>query len=184
MVLSFSAALVGADLIVFTCFVVSIFVKIGIPDNLSTTYYLFGNVRKGSGYFFPAVVLFICSTGVPVWISTTSHASPWGSKFTFLPYITLVCLLSVASTAQYKKNKMLTYFHYVVAIIAAVTAVAWISLVAYKLIPIGFFILFAWLYAGIRTKTLKTCPLFWLEIAGFYAIIVLLLLVKLIPVSI
>lgn len=182
--MTLSILLLTIDLIIFTIFIISVFIKIGIPDNLSTTYYLYHDIRKGAGWVFPALVVFICFTGILVWISITYHASPWGARFTFLPIITLVCLLSVAASARYKKNQKRIYFHYTVAIIGAVCSVAWVNLVAYKLIPIGSGILLVWLYAGIRTKTLKSCPLFWLEIAWFYDILILVLLIIIIPVEI
>lgn len=184
MELSFSIVLLTIDIIIFTIFIVSVFVKLGIPDNLSTTYYLYNDIKRGTGWIFPALVVFICCTGILVWISTTHHASSWGAKFTFLPIISLVCMLSVAASARYKKSQKLIYFHYTVAIIAAVCSVGWMNLVAYKLIPVGVTILLAWILAGMRTNTLKSCPLFWLEIACFYAILIMLLLIKIIPVEI
>lgn len=184
MAFSFSVVFLILDLILFTIFIISVFVKIGIPDNLSTTYYLYQDIRKGTGWYFPSLIVFICFTGILVWISSTYHASSWGSKFTILPVITLLCLLAVAASAKYKKNKKLINFHYSVAIVGAVCSVAWINLVAYKLIPVGMIILLASIFAGIRTKTLKSCPLFWLEIAWFYALLILVLLIVIIPVEI
>lgn len=177
-------SIIWADIIIFTAYVVYVLAAFGIPVNLSITYYMFERKKKGTGLLFPALMVFICSTTLPILILTTSHASEWGARFVALPVICLVCLLAVACSARYKVSPKLIYFHYACAIITATCAVAWIFLVAYKICYVGIAILCALLLAGILTKTLRKCPLFWLENAAFYAILFTLLVIHSVPVHV
>lgn len=173
-----------ANIIVFTFYVVYVLVKFGIPVNLSITYYSFERKKKGTGLLFPGLMVFMCSTSLPIWIAATAQASTWGAHFVCLPVIAMICLLAVACSARYKMRPKLIYFHYGMAISAAACAATWTLLVAYKVCYILLGILCIMLLAGIRTKTLKKCTLFWLEAAAFYGILFTLLVIYLVPVSI
>ncbi len=93
-------------------------------------------------------------------------------------------MLSVVASMHYKKNQKLLYFHYITAIVSAVCLVAWINIVAYSIAYVGVVILLAFVYAGIRTKTLKKSSLFWLETAAFYSLLFTLLTIDLFHVRI
>ena len=173
-----------ADILVFTYYVIYVLREFGIPVNLSITYYSFERRRKGTGVLFPTLMIFLCVTTIPIWIELSRHASSFGYTFVFFPIITLVCLLLVAASARYKKTHGLVYFHYACAILAAVCAVLWIFLVAYKILYVGLSILIALMLMGIRTGTLHRCSLFWLETAAFYAIFFSLLIIILFSVNI
>ena len=183
-ILSAESIILLVDILIFTTYVVSVLIKFGIPKNLSTTYYTFEEQKKGTGLLFPALLVFICCTTLPIWISTTYHASSWGTIFLFCPIVTLFCLLAVAGSAHYKRCSSLIYFHYTCAIIAAICAVVWLFFAAYQTIFVilRFSILGGLLGAGIRTDTLKTCPLFWLETTAFYCIFLTLLVIYIVPI--
>lgn len=178
--LSTESIILLVDILIFTIYVVYILIKFGIPKNLSASYYAFEEQKKGTGLLFPALLVFICTTALPIWITTTYYASTWTSTFLFCPIVTLVCLLAVAASAQYKSNTALVYFHYTCAIIASFCAVLWLCLAAYQIMYIAFGILGVLLSAGIITGTLKKCTLFWLEITAFYCIFFSLLVINII----
>lgn len=165
------------DILIFSAYLICVLQTFGVPINLSITYYHYERKYRGLGILFPILLFFLCITVIPIWIITTQNASLWGTNFCLFPYITLICLLAVAITARYKRKPKLIYFHYTCAIIAAICAVIWIFLVTYKVLYVGLSILFALLFAAARTKTLKDCILFWLEVAAFYAILFTLLIV-------
>ena len=177
-------AILWADIIVFTIYISYILAKFGIPINLSITYYTFERRKKGTGILFPILMLFICCSAIPIWISTTYHASSWGTMFVCFPYITLVCLLAVAGSARYKRKPNLIYFHYFFAILAAISAVLWIFLVAFNIVYLGLGILAIFIWSGFITHTLKKCTIFWLEVSAFYAVFFTLLFIYLIPVNV
>ncbi len=180
--LSVEAIILLADILALTVYIVYVLIKFGIPQNLSTTYYTFEEQKKGTGLLFPALLVFICSTALPIWISTTYYASSGASIFLFCPIVSLVCLLAVAASARYKSNTALVYFHYACAIVASVCAVLWLCLAAYQMVfvVLRLGILGGLLAAGILTGTLKKCTLFWLETTAFYCIFFTLLLINLI----
>lgn len=184
MSLSLTSIILLIDIVVFSIFWITVLVELGIPENLSITYYKFDKHKKGLQWFFPIVSLFLCLTAIPIWILTTYHASGWRPKLVVIPTFAFFCMLAVTFSANYKKNQSLIHFHYTSAIIASVCLVVWINLVAFKLAYIDFTFLLVLLYAAIRTKTLKQCSLFWLETAAFYSLLVTLLLIDLIPIQI
>ena len=165
------------DIFVFSIYLICVLKTFGIPVNLSITYYSYERKRKGFGKIFPILLLFLCVTILPIWIRTTINNGFYGMIFSLFPCITIVCLFSVATTARYKKRKYFIYFHYTCAIIAAICAVVWIFIIAYEVVYVGIGILLISLIIGLLTKTLKTCTLFWLEIAAFYAILFTLLII-------
>ncbi len=165
------------DLILLTIYEIIILKQFGIPANLSYTYYSFERKRAGAGRLFPLLLLILCVTAGPIWLSVTMHTSLWAKKWMFLPCVTIFCLIAVACSARYNRSRKIFRFHYACAIIASVCAVAWIFIVAYHIVYVGLSILVALVLTAICTRTLIRCTLFWLETAGFYALLVTLLLI-------
>ena len=183
MSLSITAIILLIDIIFFSTYLVCVLKTFGIPINLSITYYHYERRHKGLGKLFPALLVLICSTALPIWISTTYRVSLVGTNLLY-PIVTLICLLLVAASARYKRRPKLIHFHYSCAIIAAICAVAWIFLFAYKIVYVGLGILFISILIGLTTRTLKRCTIFWLELAAFYAILFTLLVIHIIPIQI
>ena len=184
MIQSLVSSILCIDIIFFSIYLVSVLKLFGIPTNLSITYYYYERKYKGLGLLFPALLLLLCASALPIWIIVTKNASAWGANFIMLPYIVLAGLLSVAGTARYKRRPKLIYFHYTCAIIAAICAVIWIFFVAYRIVYIGIGILSVLLFVALFTKTLKKCTFFWLELAAFYAILFTLLIISIFSVNI
>ena len=184
MSLSIASIILLADIAVFTVFEVIVLTELGVPKNLSITYYMFKERKTRLQWFFPAVTLFLCVTTMPIWIYNAYYASGWHSKFVAFPVFTLFCLLAVTASANYLKNQRLKNFHYTCAILAAVCFLVWLNSVAIKLAYVGSAILLVLLFVGIRTKTLKKCPLFWLESAAFYSLLFTLLVIEIKSVGI
>ena len=176
-----SVLLLAADVVAFTAFYVTIRKKLGVPNNLSITYYEFEPKLR---YFFPVVNVFLCLTGAPVWIYMTCQASEWARYFIAVPIITSICMLLVAASFDYKRSKALIRFHYAVAWIACLGIILWLNAVAWRIAWFGLSILTAFLLAGIHTKTLKTCPLFWLEMAAFNSLAATLLVITIFQIQI
>ncbi len=178
---TWTTIILWADLFVFTIYVIGAVRRFGIPINLSITYYRYERIHRNWGMLFPALMFFICLTTIPIWFVTSWHVSLLGRYLSCLPVLTEVGLLAVAFSARYKRWPKLIYFHYTCAIIAAVCAVVWLCVVAWQWpffwLRIG--LLIAFLTAGILTRTLKKCTLFWLELTAFYAIFLTLLFIYL-----
>jgi len=179
--ISLETIVIIIDIMIFSIYVAYTLILFGIPVNLSITYYKFERKKKGTGILFPLLMLLLCGSAIPIWIAITPKGI--SEMFVCFPTITLISLLGVAGSARYKSRHNLIYFHYTCAIIAAICAVSWIFIVAYKIVYIGLTILFTLLYAGMRTKTLRKCTLFWLETAAFYSILFTMLAIKIIPLQ-
>ena len=172
------------DVIVFTAYTADVLLRFGVTANLSMTYYLYERLGKGRGLLFPALLLFICATTIPIWIYTTLHASPRAASLLPLPLITLAGLLFVALSSRYKMWPRLIYFHYAGAIIAGICDALWLFLAAPRHCYIALGILAVLLLAGLLCKSLRRCAWFWIEAACFYALFFTLLLIHIRPVRI
>lgn len=167
-----------ADFIAFTCLFVTILVKLGIPNNLSITYYQFERKLR---WFFPAVNLFLCVTGGPYWIYLTSRASNWTAHLWPVALLAVISMVLVAASFDYQASPARKKFHYACAWTACICIIIWINTVGIRIGWLGICILSAFVLAGVLTKTMKSCPLFWLEMAAFYALVATLLALTLIP---
>lgn len=181
---SITAIILLVDIVVLSLYIFITHRTFGVLPNLSISYYHYERKHKYFGLMFPALMVLLCGTLLPIWIYDTATGSAWAQHFVCLPCIALLCLLVVASTARYKSTKKLIYVHYAFAIIAATVTVAWIFLVAYRTCYIGIAILLAEVAAGIYTRTLRSCTLWWLEGAAFYSILFILLVNHLFALSI
>ena len=154
--------LLAADVVVVTAFYITTRKKLGVPNNLSITYY----------EFEPKLRYFTC------------HASEWGRMFIAVPIITCICMMLVAASFDYKRSKGLIRFHYAVAWIACLGIILWLNAVGWRIAWFGLTIMSGFLLAGMYTKTLKSCPLFWLEMSAFYSLSATLLVVTIFQVQI
>lgn len=169
------------DLLVFMTYELAVVLNFCIPNNLSNTYYHFDRKFRGSGKLFPAMLYFLCSTALPVWVYYTYRLPDWRSHLAFLPLLTLVCLALVGVSARYKKTDFRIYFHYTVAILAGFFTVVWFLTVGLKLSYILIIFILVMMAAGAWTRTLRIYPLFWFESAGFFAVLYMLLIVSIVP---
>lgn len=183
MAITIEAAVLLLDIVVFSIYVTDILSRFGIPANLSITYYLYERRHRNAGLLFPALIILICCTTIPIWIITSWKTGSVGKWCVGMPILAGICLLVVAFTARYKRWPKLINYHYTFAIIAAACAILWwwvltrqITLVVLRL---GLFATF--MAAGVLTRTLKSCTLFWLELTAFYATFFTLFLIYSIP---
>ena len=186
MLISVAEAVLLLDVVVFTAYVVDVLIRFGIPANLSITYYHYERQYHKYGNLFPALMVLVCCTTVPIWILTTWNGSLLARWFVAMPIITEFSLLFVAFSARYKRRRKLIYYHYACAIVAAVCAVLWMCFVANQipLIALRIGLLLGCLSVGSLTHTLKSCILFWLELAAFYSIFFTLFLIHSVPFDI
>ncbi|GEM_PF-2800331 len=171
--------LLVADIVAFTLFFYSVLCVSPLPNNLSTTYYIFEQKKR---YYFALITLFLCISGGWVWIELTWFSS-FSPLFTIVPVLAILSMIIVAATADYKKTRRHTIVHYAFAWTACLCIIFWLNVVAYKIFWLGLCILSLLLYAGSRTETLKHCPLFWLESAAFYSLAITLLVVVITHIS-
>lgn len=172
------------DIVVLSLYIFITRKNFGILPNLSISYYHYERKHKYLGLVFPALMVLLCTTLMPIWIYDTVNGSAWAQHFVFLPCTALVCLLTVACTARYRENQKLIYIHYGFAILAATVTVIWFLVVGYRTCYIAITILLAEVAAGLYTRTLRTCTLWWLEGAAFYSILFILLVNHLFQISI
>ena len=87
----------------------------GVLPNLSISYYHYERKHKYFGLMFPALMVLLCGTLLPIWIYDTATGSAWAQHFVCLPCIALLCLLVVACTGGRHLYAHLTKLHPVVA---------------------------------------------------------------------
>ena len=183
MAITIEAAVLLLDIVVFSIYVTDVLFRFGIPLNLSITYYRYERLHRNAGLLFPALMVLIFSTTIPIWIITSWKTGLVGKWCVGMPIVAGICLLVVAFTARYKRRPKLIYYHYTFAIIAAACAILWWRIVtrqiAFVALRLGLFTTF--MAAGVLTHTNKKCTLFWLELTAFYATFFTLFLLCFLP---
>lgn len=182
MTLGVECFILFADIVLFTAYLVAVLVRFGIPVNMSMTYYMYRQKNEVLRLLFPCLLVFLCISCGSLWIKIC-HRFELAPLFVALVYVTIVCLIAVAASAQYQKTPTIIYFHYTCAIIASACTTLWLLFVSYKVMHVALGILLISTCLGLITKTLKSCTLFWLEIAGFYALMITLLIIYFVPIQ-
>lgn len=162
------------SLSVFAAYNIFILVVVGVPENISITYYDLNRKRAGLGAFFPLMICLLCLTIRPAWCSVDNIIQPESALSSYLIDITLAALFVVATISNYKKSKILFTIHYTAAIIAVITSLLWIIIADYKLMYIPITIVSLALWAAWLSHTLRHQFLFWLEITNIYSIQIVL----------
>lgn len=162
--------------VIFAAYNIFILIAVGIPENISITYYYLNRKRTRLGLFFPLMMILLCLTIRPAWSCIDNVV---GSDIPFrncLIDITLIALLVVAVIANYKRSRCLFVIHYASAIVAVVASLLWIILADWRLfyIPVTVVCLVTW--AAWLTRSLPSKILFWLEITNIYSIQIVLFL--------
>ena len=170
------------DILVFLAYELAVLFKFNIPNNLSMTYYHFDRRHRGYGWLFPYLLYFLSVTALPIWAYFTYQLPDWRSNMVFLPILTAICLFLVGVSARYKKSMARVYFHYTVAILAAVFAFIWfVTVGGDKLNYLMVTIISVMLVTATFTRTLRVYSLFWLESAAFFTVLFALLTISIVP---
>lgn len=150
--------------IIYLLYNVFILVKYGVPENLSSTYYMLGRFK----WLFPITILICVSLLMPGWLEIME-----GSDFQFLAFLCPAAIGFMATAPDFKSDKLEYNVHSISTIIAAL-----LSLIAIIFILNGVIYLiicsFLILLISITTRTLKSDWLYWLETVMFlttYALI-------------
>lgn len=169
------------SIFILTWYSLYVLKNFGIKHDLSCTYYHLERRRKGSGKLFSFLLLLIIVFVIPVWIIITINYTSVPRSVAVLPAMVGCGLAVVMFTPRYKRCRQLVYLHYGAAIIAAALSVIWIITVCPRLLMVvAVLSVFLGLLA-LRTRTLRTCTLFWLELLDFYSIFIILLILLYVP---
>lgn len=171
--------LLVADMVALGAYSIYVPVAVGMPENLSMTYYMMEDRRKGSGAAFPLLICFICVTMIPVWIATSRVMPGMGPQCAWMPWVVLGGLLCVAGTSHYKRNKAVWIFHYAMAIMASAVTAVWMCCTSSMSYLIMLLCGVAVLLGACVTKTFRRSWLFWWETGGSYSIIIMLFIINL-----
>lgn len=162
------------SLSIFAAYNIFILIVVGVPENISMSYYDLNRKHAGLGMFFPLMILMLCLTIRPAWESINSMIHHDASFYCYLIDITLSALFVVAVISNYKKSKILFAIHYTAAIVAVISSLLWIILADYKLMYIPVTVVCLALWAAWLSRTLRHQFLFWLEISNIYSIQIVL----------
>lgn len=147
------AFLIGV--LLFISYVTVSLIKFGILPSLSDSFYKYGG--KPKGYIFTVAMWATVFLIMPLWFSVTKDI------FTFSTFLACGGLLLVGAAPMFKESD--NKWHQIFAIICAVFAILWQILhKQFWEVPLFIIILGTIAY---KTKTLKDCRTFWLEMAAF-----------------
>ena len=156
--------------IIYNAFIIKIF---GIPKSLSESFYLMNNRREGSGYIFTAMMFIVGLYLMPSWLELGDCLSPWSHYLDPLAFATCASICFVGAAPAFRNIGVESKVHDIGAKTAAACSMTWClsAVVGHNwwdiFIPLGVAGLVA--IAGVITKTMKTCTVYWLEMMAFYA---------------
>lgn len=145
--------------IIYLIYNIFVLTKYGIPENLSSTYYMLGRFK----WIFPITMLICVSLLIPGWLELMD-----GSDFQFLAFLCPIAIGFMAMAPDFKSDKLEYNVHAISTCMAAILALFAIIFVLKGWLYL-IFCIFLILLLSITTRSLKNNWLYWLETIMFLA---------------
>lgn len=133
----------------------------GIPKSLSTTFYLFEERKSWLRIWFPIMMISVAFLLMPAWLELSVNSS-----FQFLAFLAPSAIIFTGAAPTFKRSELENVVHTTSAIMAAITALLWVGLVAHLwqviLLWTGVIMMVMFI-----SKTVKTSYIYWLETIAF-----------------
>lgn len=133
----------------------------GIPKSLSTTFYLFEERKSWLRIWFPIMMISVAFLLMPAWLELSANSS-----FQFLAFLAPSAIIFTGAAPAFKRSELENVVHTTSAIMAAITALLWVGLVAHLwqviLLWTGVIIMIMFI-----SRTVKTSYIYWLETIAF-----------------
>ena len=164
---------------IFTVYNIYVFVRLGVPENISATYYLLEKRHLHLGLLIPLMTIILGLTMTIAWIGIDKQLIQESYSVRFLLYVGAVSVGVIAVSSDYKRSKLFTIIHYTGSIITLFSGLLWIVLMNYKFFYIPL-ISSGWIvYAALLTGTLRQKALFWFELMVIYSVQIMLFVLSL-----
>lgn len=133
----------------------------GVPKSLSMTFYLFKERKNWLCVWFPIMMISMAFLLMPAWLELSL-----GSPFQFLAFLAPSAIIFTGAAPAFKRSELENTVHMTSAIIAAITALLWVVLVAHlwQVILLWTVIIIMVMFIS---KTVKTSYIYWLETIAF-----------------
>ena len=133
----------------------------GVPKSLSMTFYLFKERKNWLCVWFPIMMISMAFLLMPAWLELSLN-----SPFQFLAFLAPSAIIFTGAAPAFKSSKLENTVHMTSAIVAAITALLWVALVAHLwqiiLLWTGVVVMVMFI-----SKTVKTSYIYWLETIAF-----------------
>ena len=151
-------------LIVFIAYITIAIKQFGIPESISNTFYLYNEKRNGLGYVF---TLFMWTVGSLMIMPMITLGD--GHWWQFVGFLCPTALCFCGAAPMFKDTKMESSVHVIGAVSAAILGLLWCFLAVgyHTILPVLITMVSLVIAMGKLTETLMSCKTFWLEIAGF-----------------
>ena len=153
--------LILVALAIYTFYNVFALGMFGVPKSLSTTFYLFEERKSWLRILFPIMMISVAFLLMPAWLELSINSS-----FQFLAFLAPSAIIFTGAAPAFKRNELENVVHTTSAIMAAITALLWVVLVAHLwqviLLWTGVIIMVMFI-----SRTVKTSYIYWLETIAF-----------------
>lgn len=146
---------------IYTIYNLVILRTIGVPKSLSMTFYLLQEKKKWLRIWFPIMMVSMAFLLMPAWLEISIN-----SPFQFLAFLAPSAIIFTGCAPAFKSSGLENAVHMTSAIVAAITALLWVGLVANLWILIAIWLIIIAVTA-IVTKTVKSSYIYWLETIAF-----------------
>lgn len=138
--------------------------KYSVPTSLSASYY---NLPVKLRWVFTVFMWVIAIILLIPWINISESFTDWRQYLRFLAFLTCGLICFVGTAPNFRAFEMENKVHTISATTAAATALIWCFSCAYMYIGNIISFILCVIVVGLRTETLKSCKVYWLEMIAF-----------------
>lgn len=161
--------LIFCAIVVFAAYNISMVAEYDVPASLSETFYLLNDERKGYCYFFTAMMWAVAFLLLPAWLGVSDRLGAWECYCTPVAFAAVASICFVGAAPAFRNIGMESKVHSIAAKLAAFFALAWCLVACWRIMYVPILSCAITLILGYKTKTLKLCATYWLELAAFSA---------------
>ena len=170
----YELVLIICAVVVFAVYNITMVAMYDVPASLSETFYLLNDERKGYGYFFTAMMWVVAFLLLPALIGISDRLGAWECYCTPIAFAAVASICFVGSAPAFSNFGMESKVHSVAAKLSAFFALAWCLVACWRIMYVPILSFVVTLVFGYKSKTLRLCATYWLELAAYSATLVTL----------
>ena len=163
----YELVLIICAVVVFAVYNITMVAMYDVPSSLSETFYLLNDERKGFGYFFTAMMWSVAFLLLPVWLGISDRLG--ALECTPVAFAAVASICFVGAAPAFRKFGMESKVHSIAAKLAALFALSWCLVACWRIMYVPILACVITLAFGYKSKTLRLCATYWLELAAYSA---------------
>lgn len=170
----YELVLIICAVVVFAVYNITMVALYDVPSSLSETFYLLNDERNGYGCFFTAMMWAVAFLLLPALVGISDRLGAWECYCTPIAFAAVASIYFVGAEPAFRNLGEESKVHSVAAKLAAFFALAWCLVACWRIMYVPIIACVITLAFGYKSKTLRLCATYWLELAAYSATFVTL----------